>query len=375
MLVGVARWVASRKMFEFDNGHKLVVCPADEWDRFGSTQLVSFYIQEAQEVDFKVFDALTQRLRDPLGIVAGVPYYTGLFDARGVKTQHWIYEEYVKRAWNADDTPEKRRGVTSPDWTWLQFKTLDNPHNAPGYYENQMRAHRDNTPWIKMLIEGEFGFDIEGRPVYECYRPDIHDAVIHEDRTLPMLRGWDFGYNRPAVVWAQYDRSGRVLVFRVLCPTGASRDELCAMVNALQEREFPSRHPSQYRDFGDIAGDNANTSGQTDIDFVENYFGTSIETRRARVSDGLEVMRGLMTRNTKNGSPRFSVDVSCTRLREALGGAYYYRTDKTEERPEKGNGYDDIADATRYVAQCIVEESFAPTISPSWSKSLSIGSF
>lgn len=367
LLSGVAKWVASRKMFEFDNGHKLVVCPADEWDRFGSTQLVSFYIQEAQEVDFRVFDALTQRLRDPLGIVAGVPYYTGLFDARGVKTQHWIYNEYVKRAWDASTDPATRKDAISPDWTWLQFKTYDNPFNAPGYLENQLRAHKDNTPWVKMLIEGEFGFDIEGRPVYECYKPEIHDAHISEDRTLPMYRGWDFGYNRPAVVWCQYDRNGRFLVLRELCPTGVSRDELCDMVSALQKREFPDRHPSQYKDFGDAAGDNDNTSGRTDIEFVENYFGTNVEYRRARVSDGLEVVRGLMTRMTKKGEPRFAVDVSCQRLREALAGAYYYKIDKTDERPVKGEGYDDVADALRYVAQLIVEENFGGTLPrPGW---------
>ena len=76
------------------------------------------------------------------------------------------------------------------------------------------------------------------------------------------------------------------------------------------------------------------------------------------MQDGLEIVRGLMMRNTKKGEPRFVVDESCERLIDALRGAYYYKVDKTDERPVKGEGYDDVADALRYVAQLVVEDSF-----------------
>lgn len=362
ILHGVAKWKASNKRFEFDNGHLLDICTADEWDRFGSTQIVSFYIQEAQEIDYRIFDTLSQRLRDPAGVAGGIPYYTGMLCARGVKKEHWIYKEFVEKAWNALDPLSERKKAKNPDYVYVPFTTYDNQEIlnkiAPGYIEAQIRNHRDNTAWIKMMIDGEFGFDIEGRPVFECFLVDTHVARITPDPTLPILRGWDFGYNRPAVVWCQYDRLGRFLVLRELCPTGVSRDELCSMVNSLQEREFPGRHPSQYKDYGDIAGSNPNTSGIADIEFVENYFGTSIETRKARVDVGLEIMRSLMTRSTKRGEPRFSVDESCDRLIEALSGAYYYKIEKTDERPVKGEGYDDVVDAVRYVAQLVVEEGF-----------------
>ncbi len=363
LLGGAAKWVSSRKCFEFDNGHKLIVCPADEWDRFGSAQFVSFYIQEAQEVDYRIFDTLTQRLRDPAGVVHGIPYYTGLFCARGVKRAHWIYERFVKNAWDLDSGREERHRAKNPDFVYCRFTTYDNSQHldeiAPGYIQNQIRHHEGDTAWIKMFIEGEFGFDIEGRPVFECFKPDAHIAQITADPSLPIHRGWDFGYNRPAVVWCQYDRTGRFLVLKELCPTGVSREELCGMVATHQKIWWPDRHPSQYRDYGDIAGTQVNTAtDQHDVDYVESYFGTSMEYRAARVQEGLEVLRGLMVRNTKSGSPRFAIDESCERLIDACQGAYYYRLDKTDERPIKGEGYDDVVDATRYVAQLIVEESF-----------------
>lgn len=373
LLSGVAKWEAAKKWFRFiQNDHLLCVAPADEWDRWGSVELASFYLQEAQEIDWKIFDALTQRLRDPLGTVNGIPYYKGFFDARGVKKEHWIYKKFVERAWNVD-TPEQhteacRKGtfcrshVANPDFVYVQFRTSDNEQNLrPGYLDDQVRGHKEDFAWKQMMLEGEFGYDIEGRPVYEAYRPDLHDAEIFEDPTLPILRGVDFGYNRPAVLWCQYTRDGRLLVLRELCPVGVSRDELHAEVSGLQKAEFPDRHPTQYKDFGDIAGEQPHTTGVTDTEAWEQYFQTRVEGRKARVEDGLNIVRDLMMRSTKRGAPRFQVDYRCETLREALGGAYYYSVDKYDSKTgdakiERVQPYVDVADALRFIAHLMVEE-------------------
>jgi hypothetical protein len=367
MLKGVAKFVASRKRFEFPNGHTLTVCPADEWDRYGSMEFVSFYIQEAQEVDFRIFDTLVSRLRNSSGVVNGIPYFRGYLCARGVKREHWIYKEYVGTpehpiAWDGDSHPSTRSKVKKPDWTYLKFKTYDNQKVldaiAPGYIQAQLVAHKDHVAWIKMQIDGEFGFDIEGRSVFECYRPEMHDAEILEDPSLPILRGWDFGYNRPAVTWSQYTREGRFLVLKEFCPVGMGLQHVCENVQALQKSWFPTRLEHNYRDYGDATGDKANDTGIESLEFVENFFTTAVETRKARINVGLEILRNLMSRLTRKGEPRFAVDYSCERLRDALGGAYYYRTDKTDESPIKGEGYDDVVDSVRYVSQLVVEEVF-----------------
>jgi hypothetical protein len=363
ILAGHARWFPSKNWFKFDNGHKLVITPADDWDRWGSLELCSFYIMEAQEVEYTVFDALNQRLRGKEGIIGGIPLWRGYFDARGVKKRHWIYERFVKKAWNIDMPADERdRDGRNPDFAYVQFRTYDNLEHLPaGYLEAQYRDHQGNIPWQKMMIEGEFGFDIEGRPVFECYDPDVHCAEIHADPTLPILRGWDFGYNHPAVVWAQYTRDGRFLVLQEFCPEGIARHDLVRETRAIEETEWPGRHQGLYRDFGDIAGEQENTTGLTDIEYVETALQTSIESRKARISDGLNVIRKLMTstKRTKEGQtvPLFQVDPKCERLCEALGGAYYYEIDKKndEERPI-GKGYRDVVDALRYIAHLVVEE-------------------
>jgi len=356
---GHAEWQERKGRFLFSNGHSLYVAPADKWDRFGSIELVSFYLQEAQETSYAVFDGLLQRLgRAPEGVVEGVSYYRGFFDARGVRKTHWLWSEFATKAWNIDDGQEARAIVERPDFAYVRFRTKDNPSQST-YYKQMKELHKGNLAWQKMMLEGEFGFDVEGTPVYECFNPDRHVAEIREDPTLPVLRGVDFGYLRPAVLWCQYLRDGRFVVLRELCPDGASRDDLVRQVRALEAEHFPRRHPSQYRDFGDIAGEQANSTGQTDIDYWEQSFGTSMESRKARIRDGIEVVRRLMTTTTKKGEPRFAVDYRCTRLVEALSGAYFFKIGKNDKIEDKGEGYVDISDALRYVAQLTVEEGFA----------------
>ena len=48
LLYGIATWNQRDEVFRFKNGHQLVCAPADDPNRFGSSEIASFFIQEAQ---------------------------------------------------------------------------------------------------------------------------------------------------------------------------------------------------------------------------------------------------------------------------------------------------------------------------------------
>lgn len=358
----VAEWVSKKESYYFQNDHRLAVVPGDKWDRFGSTQLVGAYVQEAQELDYRVFSVLSERLRHPAGTQEGIPYYRLLFDSRPIESKHWIKERFMDLAWKIDEGPDARLRAKNPHWAYTQFSSFDNKENLPTrYIEDAIHEHQHEPGWIKMMIYGEVGYSLDGQPVYgDSYNPEIHDATIEEDPRLPILRGWDFGYRSPAVLWCQWTRDGRLLVLRELTPKKCARDRLVDEVLATQEVEFPGRHPSQYRDFGDIAGQQIDSTGITDMEYVSERLGTTFEgLQKARIENGLDVVRGLM-RKPRPYAGRvltcFLVDERCSVLREALRGMYFY-PDKGEHRePHKGNGYDDVCDALRFVAQSVAPD-------------------
>ena len=364
LLQNIAKWKVSDQAFYFPNGHILAVMPADDFERFGSIELCTYFIQEAHEItDGRTFDALNSRLRNPNAYINGRPYFRGYIDARGITSSHWINKKILEVAWNLDDGPAARENVENPDFVYIRSRTEDNEENLPeGYIEGLRRQHKSDLNWIKVYLEGEVGFDVEGQAVFgDSWDHERHIAEIQEDPSLPILRGWDFGYRAPAVVWCQYTRSGRLLILKELCPRNLSTDQLIQEVVASQKNWWPSRPFHTYRDYGDIAGDQINSTAEKDIEKVEDQLRTSMDSMKARIEPGLDTIRKLMRDSVKVGMslvPRFAVDSSCTTVIEAMSGAYYYPEENMDQGPKKGLGYDAPVDAIRYIAQLVVEEGY-----------------
>jgi hypothetical protein len=354
------QWSSTKLSHFLPNGHQLLYLPADKWDRLGSEQFVAGYMQETQEIDYRIWSVLSERLRHPKGVIDGIPYYRLLFDSRPVETRHWIKEKFIDVAWNVDDGPKMRPHAKKPFYVYVKFQSFDNEaHLRENYISELLEEHKDEPGWIQMMVYGDVGYSLEGVPVYgETYRPEVHDAQIQEDPRLPILRTWDFGFRSPAILWCQWTRDGRLLVLREFCPKRIERDRFVDEVLAIQQTEFPDRDPSQYRDFGDIAGAQITWAGITDIEYIESRLGTVFEGLvKESIEDGIECVRFLMRKPAPYGREFrtcLMIDTSCVMLREALRAMYAYPEKGTHKPPAKGNGYDDVCDALRFLAQALV---------------------
>jgi hypothetical protein len=84
--------------------------------------------------------------------------------------------------------------------------TLDNLKNLPdGYVEELKRMYSKDMQ--QRMIYGLFGKVHKGRPVYPQFQRGQYVFDVPYDPTLPLIRGWDFGYNRPACVWLQMKKN------------------------------------------------------------------------------------------------------------------------------------------------------------------------
>ena len=378
---GAGYWKASEDRFiikcEFGGTHSMYVLPADSWERFGSMEIAQYFIQEAQEVSYRVFETLNARLRDPFGVISGRKYYRGFFDARGVERGHWIHEKFIEKAWNVDDGTAARSKVQNPNFAYVRFRTMDSEDALdPSYVADLILEHQDDPAWIDVFINGAIGISVEGKAVYgDAFDDRVHVADIADDPALPLMRGWDFGYRAPGIVWCQYTRSGRLLVLRELAPTNVSTEALIDMALSFQANEFPGRDPATCLDFVDAAGDQINSSAFRDIQVLQEKLGTEAEWRKGDIEIGLMTLRSMMSKTVKlHGEtvPRFAVDSSCETLIAALKGSYHYPEENPKAPPIKGGSYVAVCDALRYVAQLVSEsgpreisgysyEDFSPT--------------
>lgn len=357
--------ICRKNKFILPNGHKIIVAPADKWDRFGSTQFVAVFAQEAQEMKWKIISTLFERLRHPAGVVDGFHWFRLFFDARGVESTHWVVEKFIGNAWDIRSGIAGRLRVKKPWYVYQRFRTADNREHLPeGYEEDLRQEHADDPIWCKVMLDGEIGYSMDGRGAFEhAYDPEQHDVVsIEPDPALPLLRAWDFGYYSPVVLWCQYTRDGRLLVLREFVPGQMAREQVLENVRQIQYSEFPAHvGPYAYRDFGDIAGDQQQSTGITDIDFFQERLETAFEgLRKDHVEPGLDVIRGLMSRmgSRVQGQlrPQLLVAEQCVILREAFRGGLYYEEEKEGKPLTKKHPYRDVVDALRYLAQAIIAE-------------------
>lgn len=333
-----------------------------------SMNLTAAWVNEAREVPQSVIDGLTGRVgRYPSEADGGSSWSGVLMDTNPPDTEHWWYT----LAERDTSTPRKAELVTSVDRTEeeLQAKGLlepgqklfeffaqpsgldDHAENAenlkPGYY---LRLQAGKTQdWIKVYVRGEYGFVMDGQPIYPEYSDSLHaSAGIIQPLPLKCTVGLDFGLT-PAATFNQRLPNGRILTFHEVVSErmGATR---FAEVLAPDIARF-SNVP-EWDIVGDPAGEQAM---QTDEDTVFRILkAKGINARPARTND-FSLRRdavGNALGRLLEGKPALMISQNCVRLRKALAGGYCFKrvavtAEKYRDKPDK-DMHSHVAESQQY---------------------------
>jgi hypothetical protein len=227
------------------------------------------------------------------------------------------------------------------------------------YYDALKEEFKNDPVGYAMMIEGKNGILIEGTPVYgKHFRSDLHcseDIGYHPFQ--PLLVGFDFGYLRPAVVFAQED-GDCFNILGELCPENKTAEELGELALDYIAKEFSAlQAPVHY--FGDHAGIQRTDKGDTTIERLANI-GIPVLSQRLEIDSSLNTVRNLLS--TMMGDPirpRLMIRSDrCPTLTQAMSGGYYYkmRNGMLEPKPFKtvDNHMDDVCDALRYLLANVV---------------------
>lgn len=306
-----------------------------------SLELTWAWLNECREQPKAILDGLTGRVgRYPPVRDGGCNGPQILMDTNPCDTDHWYYRLAE------EGTPEGFQFLRQPGG---RAPGAENLENLPtGYYE---RAAAGKDPdWIKVYIDGEYGFVRDGKPIYPTYNDQIHCRAFELAPRCPIRIGMDFGLTPAATISAR-DVRGRWR-FRSEVVTedmGATR---FALELGKHLRERYADHPIESIR-GDPAGDQrVQTDEQTVYQVLRAH---KIMAQPAPTNDATvrrDAVANLLNRLV-DGEPALLIHPDCRTLRKGMAGAYCLNRvrvvgfERYKDAPEK-NQYSHVCEAMQY---------------------------
>jgi len=331
------------------NGSEVLFRALDRPDDIGkllSLELTGAWVNEARQIPRPIIDMLQTRVgRYPSKRDGGPAWFGIVLDTNSPDDFSWWYRMFEEVA------PDGWEQFVQPGGLTAGAENVENL--PPGYYDRISQGK--DAAWIDVYVNGNYGFIVDGRPVYPQWQDQVHAAVATSDPQLPLIVGIDFGLT-PAAVLVQRTATGQFQAFDELVTEEFSAIEFADALGGVlrhghrqrlvevwgdpagdQRSQVDKRTPFQVLKAAGIDARPAATGGKNPNDF----------TLRTEA-----VIRNL-TRLTMAGEPGLIVDPGCRYLRRAMAGGYKYRLmqisgeERFHEIPDK-NLYSHVAEALQY---------------------------
>jgi hypothetical protein len=156
-----------------------------------SLEATGIWFNEAREIPKALVDAATGRVgRYPSAKDGGATWFGIIMDTNPPDTDHWwyrLFEDECPPGWAIYKQPSGR----GPDAENI-------PNLPPNYYANIMAGK--TAEWIKVYVDGDYGFVQDGRPVFPEYRDNLHCREFELNPRWPLYMGIDFGLTPAATI-------------------------------------------------------------------------------------------------------------------------------------------------------------------------------
>jgi hypothetical protein len=302
-----------------------------------SLELTGAVINEAREIHKSIFEGVQGRVgRYPRVQDGGCKWFGVMMDTNPPDDDSWWYEYFE------EIKPENAIIYKQP--SGLSKQAENRIHLPANYYENLALGKDDE--WIKVYIEGQYGYVQDGKPVYPEYNDNIHCKEF-ECSPKTILRGWDFGLT-PSVAFA-YLHNGQLRVFDELVGEDMGVDRYSDQLLDYCIERYPD---AEFVDLGDPAGNQrAQTDEKTCFDIL---WGKNINIKAGDQDPNIRIECVKYPLNKlSDGEPAFLLHRRCRMLRKGFQGRYKYRrvqgkNDRYTDKPDK-NEYSHIHDALQYL--------------------------
>jgi hypothetical protein len=312
-----------------------------------------------------------------------------IMDTNPPDDDHWWYqlaeEGCLRKSKNKDQAKKEMakvfdfvRGpsplIENDDGTYSPNPEAENIKFLPGGYQYYLDMIAGNTEdHINVMVMGNYGIIVEGRPVYPSYNDRIHcpPGGVRAIKGLDICLGWDFGLT-PACVFGQLTDRGQARVIAEL----VSEDMDVRTFARDVVKPFIQKYFKDFDigfSFGDPAGNNRGEGeGKASIGILndlyaddsddDNYKGDipldmGFDTEQAPTNDPtlrIDSVASFMNKMI-DGEPGYILNKACESLRKGKNGGYRYNRvaiagseERFRDKPDK-NKYSHPSDAEQYL--------------------------
>lgn len=321
----------------------------DDAKKLLSLELTGAWVNEARQIPKTIIDALTGRVgRYPSKLDGGATWSGIIMDTNPPDDQSWWFE--AAEGTGPDGKPSgweffKQPGGLHPEAenkSWL----------PDDYYERQVAGK--SKDWITVNVDGQYGYVVEGQPVYPMYLDNTHFSQdLRADNQLSIFIACDWGIQPCAIIGQKLPDGTWHIVDEYMgddCGVKRFGERLTSYI----ETSYAGFMVSTC--YGDPSGMfRGKESEETCFDIMNAH--TPWEWREAPGNNDI-AMRLESVRNALNrmvmGKPGFQIGPKCKKLRKGFAGGYHYKTiegsggTRSMEVPNK-NEYSHIHDALQYM--------------------------
>jgi hypothetical protein len=307
-------------------------------DYVGGYEFTGGFIDEADEVEKNNFYQMIGRLRaKPTPDFPDENFFIGCAFNPPSMT-HWLYTECT----GLDVTGTK---VKDPSMTLYRPQPTENARNLPkGYYEQMAKTM--SLELLQRYKEGQWGNTYPGEPVIRQFRSSIHVKQDLKFHGGTLFRFWDFGYNRPAVLFAQVAMDGRLQILGEFLGHHIEGTKFIETVLSQTMLKFPAAE--KFVDYGDPAVAQHKDTGS--MLALLNNAGILMRYQRTPFELSVQLLRKRFE-SIIEGDPAVVIDERCRVLIDGLNGGYHLKEDGVT--PRKDGYFDHLVDALRYGAWCL----------------------